>query len=239
MKKIITITIASFALVAVAAYSPTIGVTEISVASKTMIVPVKYTSLATTGAAVSAEALVSTYELPVGTQMYVFDDVSSCYKAWVLSSKGGAWTGVDSASTSGIIQYGTPVGGETLASGSAIWIVFPDTPDESQKIIVYGEVVASLTSTIAEGSTAAPKANLIANPTSADHAFSLGFTPQNGDTVQPIGNSFSGNYVYSDTNAKWVHVSGTTVEYVDTLPALGGYQGAWYISKGGKGTISW
>lgn len=244
MKKLLTIATASLAMAAVAAsYSPTIGVTTLTTSKKNTIIPVKYTSLASTGEAVSAAALVSTKELPAGTQMYVFD--GSTYKAWVLSAEGEEWTAVSSESTSGGYTVGVPAGTETLAAGSAIWLVFANQPTD-QTVVIYGDTPATLSASITAGTTEKPKAHLLVNPTEeasvsiADKL--IGVTPANGDTIQPITDTFDGNYIYNGNVWKKVSVdvdNGGAVTITEGLPTINQYQGFWYISKGGSGTITW
>ncbi len=213
-------------------FTPVVGVTEIKASLTNTIIPVKYNSLLT-GENVTADALVCTDELPAGTQLYVFQD--NKYTGWLLER--GAWTPAAEVSTAdGVssISIGIPAEDQTLAAGSAIWLVFPEKPD-NLKVYIYGQVVTPLESTIIAGKT-----NLLANPTANTIDISAQLKPAKGDKFALIGDTYVGEYVYSGTDWWLRKADGTLEKNNITLPRVGANSGFWYYSKGAEDvTIKW
>ena len=233
MKTLLSVAVASLSIAAVAADAlPKVGVTEISATQKNTIVPVKYTSLAS--GAVRASDLVCTDELPALTQLFVF--INDSYTAWSLTEKGGSWAQVPIANTSvdGIIP-GTPAEGQTLAVGSAIWVVFPNDPEEGQKIYIYGQVASSTTWTVEHG-----KNNLITgNVATFVQGLKTNSILTRKDRIVPIKSTFAGSYVYDGTAWRWMKPDGSVVKDLsitgDTATAIG--DAFWYYSaKSGTST---
>lgn len=231
MKKLITLSVASFAFAAMADnFSPNIGVQQFSAMTDNFILPVKFDSL--NASAISAKELVATNGLVAGTTLYVFQDGS--YTSWVLENSG--WVAMAKVSDTELNPT-QPSDGQVLASGSAIWI----TPVNGKTFSIYGKVITSKTSTIVRGKT-----NLLANPTDATVTGStlaekLSGVAQVKDKITPIGGSFAGYYVYSGTTTGWVHVNGTTITKNATLPDIAANQGFWYVASGSgdPGVINW
>lgn len=239
MKKILPIAIASLALSATAAdFSPTIGVTSIELSNKNNIIPVQFTSLAS-GGAISADALVCTNNIPLNSHLYVYD--SAGYTAWVLEGTG--WSPLSVAGTADGISFSGDATAKTLGTGTAIWLSFPTAPASAVQVAVYGQVATTTNVTIEAGSKAAPKSYLLCNVTASDVALSTkvgGLALEVGDTIQPIASTFAGNYVYGGEANGWVYTQpGASPEKNKPLPTLTQYQGFWFISKGGNGTIEW
>ncbi len=228
MKKLLTIAAATVACSAMAAFSPSISVTQITTSLKNTILPVNVTSLESGN--VKASDLVCTDGLDDGTQLYVFS--GSGYKGFVLS--GGAWTAVESTST---LAPGVTVEADSsvrVASGSAVWLIFAETPS-SQTVYVYGKLVSSPTCTVTANAT-----NLICNPTGS--AATPGTTSMKfatGDKIVPIAAENAGEYVYNGSAWKYRSATGVISDGTVALPSIPKYGGFWYISKGGYGTISW
>lgn len=238
MKKLLSIAVASFAVAAVAAeFSPEIGVTTLSLSAKNNVIPVQYTSLASDGA-VTADALVCTNNIPLNSHLYIY--ASDTYSAWTLTANG--WEALDTSSTSSDgITAGVPAEGQTLPTGSGIWLSLSSAPEQAVLVSVYGKVASGIKSTISAGTSASPVSSLVCNPkgstvSAEDLTTKLSaLNPVKGDKVQLIQSTFSGYYIYN--GSAWKKVSGTTI--TDGLGDLGAYQGFWYVSKGGTGTITW
>lgn len=245
MKKLLSIAVSSLVLATTAGISPDIGVSAISVGeASNVIIPIKYKSLET-GENVTADALVATNGLPSGTRLFVYLD--NAYSAWTLLPTG--WSGVDSSSTAvqGITP-GTPAENQSIPLGNAIWIVFPGS-EKPESVYIYGKYQATgLTSTIARGTVSTPVANLLCNPTAATVEGEALIMKLSGkasakDVISPIGNSFTGNYIFNGT--VWKHYyddNGQMKIEPGVLPSIAAGQGFWYTSKGGEGssfTIEW
>ena len=237
MKKVLSIAVASLAVAAVAAdFSPDIGMTTLSLSAKNNVIPVQYTSLASDGA-VTADALVCTNNIPLNSHLYIY--AGNTYSAWTLAANG--WQALDTSSTSDGITAGVPAEGQTLPTGSGIWLSLSSAPEQAVLVTVYGKVASGITSTISAGTSASPVSSLVCNPNeSTVSAAALttklsALNPVKGDKVQLIQSTFSGYYIYN--GSAWKKVSGTTI--TDGLGDLGAYQGFWYVSKGGTGTITW
>ena len=235
MKKLLTIAVASIAVAAAAdnAYSPSIGVTSIGLSQKNNVIPVQFNSLATSGN-VTAGELVCTNNIPPSSHLYVYDDG---WTAWELQASG--WAPVTTVTADGITG-GSGADTKYLPAGSAIWLSFPAAPDSAINVSFYGKVAASTSTTVAAGASDAPKSTLICNPTSSSVALAgkvSSLSLAKGDTIQPLGATFSGNYVYSGSS--WTKIEEGKITQNATLPSLGQYAGCWFVSKGGSGTITW
>lgn len=252
MKKLLAIAIASIAVGVMAAdpvgYSPKVGVTEITATLQNTIVPVKFSSLVD-ASNIKAKDLVHPQGIPENTQLYVFvnNGDNNTYMSFLMNDR-NEWIALDAASTaSGFIPADQS---QVAVVGSALWLVFPSNTDlTNKKVYIFGQVEDSLTSTIVPG-----KSNLLCNPTTetvVGQALINKITgATRGDTISPLGSSFSGNYIYNGT--VWMHVyqndSGATVidkgtNNEGTLPSLIANQGFWYVSKAQTGgenkTIQW
>lgn len=252
MKKLLTIAIASIAVAAAAdnTYSPSIGVTSISLSQKNNVIPVQFNSLATSGN-VTAGELVCTNNIPLNSHLYVYKDGG--YTAWELQPSG--WVGLSVASTADGISYSGNANEKDLPAGSAIWLSFNAAPVSAIDVSFYGKVATSTNTTIVAGAVSAPVCTLVCNPTGATVAgatlvskIASGISPVKGDKITLVGgSSFDGYYSYSATSGKWKYVTtdseGKTSATVATpeLPDLGPNQGFWYQrSKGAAaGTIEW
>lgn len=250
MKKLLFTAFAALAFMAVAdddpventSYSPLIGVTEISATLQNTIVPVKFTSLDSGN--IKATDLVYPKGIPDNTQLYVFDGTTQKYKAFVMASS--AWAPLATVDTSNPDITQADVN-QVAVSGTAIWLVFPANSDlTNQKVYIYGQVVSSLTSTISPGTTETPVSNLLCNPTDSTISggtliTKLSEVAAKGDTISPIGESFTGNYIYNGT--QWKHYyndeEGNMAVEKNKLPDIAAGAGFWYVSKGGSGTIQW
>lgn len=238
MKKLLTIAVASIAVAAAAdsSYSPSIGVTSIDLSQKNNVIPVQFTSLKES-VPVKAGDLVCTNNIPLGSHLYVYDDG---YTAWELRASGWVGLNVVSSTAADDITYSGNANMKSLSAGSAIWLSFPAKPNSAITVAVYGQVATSASTEIAVGTSEAPKSTLICNPTSssvalADKVSSLSLAK--GDTIQPLGATFSGNYVYSGLS--WTKIEEGKITKNATLPSLDQYTGCWFVSKGGSGTITW
>lgn len=243
MKKILTIAVASIAVAAIAdPFSPEIGVTTLSLTQKNNIVPVQFTSLGN-GGPVSAGEIVCTNNIPLTSHLYVYD-AESGYTVWELQQSG--WVGLDVMADTTMDGLPIPSGdadSKTIAAGSAIWLSFPESskPTSGSPVLVsvYGKVATSTNVTIVAG-----KSNLLCNPTASAKSLDAvlsGKTLSNGDTIQLIEETFSANYVYLSTASSWYKIEpGKAPAKVDSLPALGQYQGVWYKSNGSSNIeITW
>lgn len=240
MKKLLSIAVASLALAAVAdSFSPNIGVTTLQLTRKNNVIPVQYTSLADNGA-ITADALVCTNNIEAGSHLYIFQGDS--YTAWTLGSSG--WEKIDVSSTKPDgISAAAPDANQTLATGSAIWLSFKDAPTSAKLVSIYGAVADGISSTIVAGTTEKPVSSLVCNLTNSS-VTSQALTeklaklnPENGDKIQFLGeSSYNGYYNYNGIN--WEKIEGT--EFKEGLDkGLGAYEGFWYVSVGGAGTITW
>ena len=238
MKKLLSVSLATLAFVAVAdpdpVYSPiTVEVRNITPSVHNTIIPVPVTTIGSTEP-VSVHDLVKAANLPNDTMLYYFNGTS--YKAWKKDST-GAWTTPDISATIGTNAVTAGSAEINVSVGAALWVSFPaDVTPSAQTIVVYGAPVESKTSTIAVGT------NLLANPTGAavdgtTLATKLeNITPVKGDKITYLGGVTSGVY-FTYTGSVWKKVAGKTItEGLDDLPANGGF---WYISNGGAGTINW
>lgn len=242
MKKILTIAVASIAVAAAAdTYSPSIGVTSISLSQKNNVIPVQFNSLATSGN-VTANELVCTNNIPLESHLYVYDNG---YTAWKLESTG--WVAANTVSTSEGITISPGAAEKSLSAGSAIWLSFPETPGSAINVSFYGKVAASTNTTIAAGTDSAPVSTLVCNPTGAtisgsDLAAKLSFV-QPKDKIIPLNSTFGGYYSYSSKYSCWKKVIGTTVDKESVgLPDVEANGGFWYVREKGNttdGSIVW
>ena len=122
MKKLLSLSVASLALVAAAEYtaSPLIGVTEITTTNKNTIVAVPFNSLAGAGN-ISVTDLVCTNGLENNTWIYVH--TGSAYSAWKLTAEG--WQAAISATPDQIIGASAAEANQTVNYGTSFWIVLP------------------------------------------------------------------------------------------------------------------
>ena len=239
MKKLLSASIAALAFAAVADYTPiTVGVTEIdtSTTQTDYIIPVPYQTIGT-NTAVTVHDLVKSANLPEGTKLYHYN--GSSYQVWEVSS-GKIWVAPSVAATAKIAGTSLEAGSTevSVAVGSALWVVFASNPVADQKIYVYGSPVATKTTTISETG----KTYLLSNPNNAtitDLATKLSSIAGTGDKILPIGEAFSGYYVYNGTS--WVKVVGTNINTGASLPSLGAYEGFWYVNKtaGSGSSVTW
>lgn len=243
MKKILTIAVASIAVAAAAdTYSPSIGVTSISLSQKNNVIPVQFTSLKESGAVKVAD-LVCTNNIPLSSHLYVYD---GGYTAWVLQATG--WVPTATVSSTEGIDAGAGADTKSLPAGSAIWLSFPAIPGEAINVSFYGKVATSTNTTIVAGSktgsTKNPVSTLVCNPTGGEITgdalvkmlTSPKFEPVANDKIR-FDNSTNGEYYIFD-GTKWGKLDGN-YDFVEGLPKLDANKGFWYVSLGGQGTISW
>lgn len=248
MKKLLTIAVASIAVAAAAdgSYSPSIGVTSISLSQKNNVIPVQFNSLADSGN-VKAGNLVCTNNIPLNSHLYVYDNG---YTAWELSASG--WNPLNVVSSGDGISYSGNADEKSLPAGSAIWLSFPETPGSAINVSFYGKVATSTNTTIAAGTSSDPVSTLVCNPTGATVAggtlvakLASGVGPVKGDKITLVGgSSYSGYYSYSKSgNWKFVTTDGngvTTATLQDPeLPNLEANQGFWYQRHGAALSIGW
>ena len=226
MKKLLLIAGVAVALAASAEYtSQTIGVTKITTTNRNTIVAVPFASLTNGTAAISANDLVCTNGLPIGTttattQLLVFKD--NGYLTWELAPEG--WVPV--ANGAHAADY---VGANsTIASGGAIWVVLPSAPNPSQDIYIYGDFTTQPTESAVEVGS-----NLIANPLQSDATFTLDGTPATGDQIIISNDNAPVCYSFS-RKGKWTG-DGAAVS-ITAVPVKVG-QGFWYVRKTGS-TVS-
>lgn len=237
MKRILSIAVASLAVAAVAdSFSPQIGVTTLDLNQKNNIIPVQFTSLAGTGE-VTADALVCTNNIPVGSHLYVYQNG---YSAWTLANNG--WVAYDSVTEADGISAGVPAVDQSLPVGTGIWLSFASAPVSAVTVSFYGKVASNTNSVIAAGASDNPVSTLVCNPTSSGVSLAGKFgtgkvVPAKGDKITLLGEStYSGYYSYNGSDWKYVAADNTITVQTPTIPAYGGF---WYLSKGGSGTINW
>jgi len=232
MKKLLSISVASLALAAMAAYTPTtVGVTKITTTNKSTIVPVAYKSLST-GESIAVADLVKAANLPSQTMLYVYNGS----KYFAYQNGNGTWTGVATAST--IDGINTPDQGTdslTLAAGSAVWIVLASAPNPSQDIYVYGAYQTGVTSAAAGSGVS----TLVANPLQSNAVVSSISGLTKGDIILvPKGDTANPDrYVCSDaTSPTWLKGRSAS-----GLPTFAVGQGFWYVSATNSvgATITW
>lgn len=242
MKKLLTIAVASIAVAAAAdgSYSPSIGVTSISLSQKNNVIPVQFTSLKESGAVKVAD-LVCTNNIPLSSHLYVYD---GGYTAWELQATG--WVPTATVSSTDGINAGAGASTKDLPAGSAIWLSFHETPDSAINVSFYGKVATSTNTTITAG-TKEPKnpvSTLVCNPTGGDISgealvemlTSPKFSPVANDKIR-FDNSTNGEY-YIFNGTTWGKLN-DNYQFVEGLPTLYANKGFWYVSLGGAGNISW
>ena len=238
MKKLLTIAVASIAVAAAAegTYSPSIGVTSISLSQKNNVIPVQFTSLKESGN-VKAVDLVCTNNIPLASHLYVYNNG---YTAWELGASG--WVPANTVSTSDGINYSPGAAEMSLSAGSAIWLSFPETPSPAINVSFYGQVAAATNTVITTGSIKDPVSTLVCNPTGSEISGATlaeklsALSPKQGDKIRLDDASFAGYYSYNGSN--WGLINGT-FPIPTGLPALPANKGFWYVSCGGGGEISW
>ena len=236
MKKLLSMTVASLALAAVADYTPiTVSVDTFVPTSNNVIIPVPFSTIGSSTGVVSVHDLVKAANLPDGTMLYYFNGVSTNYVAW-MKQHSGEWaaTGISATSVNNVPM--SPASETVNVSvGSALWLVFPGETDLSkQKVVFYGSPAAITNSTVK-----LDQVNLLSNPTKSAVALDgkLSFATK-GDRIRLIGPDFSGEYVKADSGWKQNAGAGYTPA---TLPSIAPYQGFWYIpnSRNGTQTFNW
>lgn len=223
MKKLVFVAVASLAIAAVAYTPQQVGVTTFTPTTQNAIVPVAFKSLSDGTSAVSPKDLVKTTNLDENTWLIAV--INGAYSSWKL--QGGEW--ISAKYTSTLVQnVSAGVGETTLTAGSAIWIIFPNTP---KQVTIYGAPATGVTSEIA-----ANAATLVGNPLQTEATISVNALA--GDEIVIPTGSTANRYVYR-TNRKgdvseW-RLDGATA----TLPSIGVGQGFWYVRNGAATTLSW
>lgn len=232
MKKLLSVSIATLALAAVADYSPiTVGVTAISTTSKNTIVAVPYSAIGTTDP-IAPKDLVKAANLPEGTMLYVFN--GTLYYAWRQAGN-GAWEVPDTVSTdtnkvSGV-SVTTTAESVTLNKGSALWVVLPKADTYSATIYVYGEGSSpATTSTVSAGNS------LVANPLQSPASFTVSGAMV-GDIIT-IPNDSGDPTLYRYNGTTW-RTFGPGVSPADATLSIGAGHGFWYSAIGSSVTINW
>lgn len=211
MKMTLSLSVAAFALAAMADYSPTIGVTEITTTNKNTIVAVPFTSLSN-GGDLSVTDLVCTNGLAVGTSIYVFKN--NGYKAWMLDASG--WEAA--ATVPEGAEYSKPESGDDLVSSpGAIWVVLTAAPATSQPIYIYGQYTNATETTITTGAN-----NLVANPLQSKAVVGFTGNPVRGDAIIIPHDGTPESYTYGKKG--WTSDGASA-----TLPNIEVGQGFWYV----------
>ena len=240
MKKLLSLSLASLAFAAVADYQPIqVGVTKITAAGDETIIPVPYTTIGGT-TDVSVHDLVKAANLMDGTFLYYYNGTS--YQVWMKS--GSEWTTPDVATTPAIPGASVTQGSSevSVAVGAALWIKmdYEKASGDQRNIYVYGAPATPSWKIVAG------KANLISNPTDSEItgatlANMLDTVSQKGDKIFPISTESHVYWARAKDNT-WSAVSsegsGITVTKEANLPDLEAYQGLWYVSKTGSGTVN-
>ena len=238
MKKILSVSIASIALAAVADYAPIeVGVSEYTSAGINTVIPAPYTSLSGSET-IPVSELVKVANLPDGTMLFYYNGTG--FDAWVkgTGANAGKWVGSDVTTKDGV-SCSPGADQVVLGPGKALWLVL-STSSTTQKIYVYGKPVTSYSSTITAGKTA-----LIANPKSANATLAISGMA-NGDVISIIGSAGLSTYTYDSTKNQWGSKvkpnSGKGLpqwtEFTSFNFASG--TGIWYTSKGSSAvTITW
>ena len=234
MKKLLSIAVAAMAAVALAddpvvtgTPSTEIGVTKITTTKQNTIVAVPYTSLANKGESIEAIRLVKVKGLPEGTQLFQF--VNGAYKAWSISE--GNWAPMTSVGTSGIVAGNIDT---KLAKGTAIWVVLPEKPEQSQSqaIYLYGAYEPEVTTPIVAGM------NLVANPMQDAAEFTFDKIAK-GDTITMTDDANATVYTYTDLGWQHTEKQGTGLpKKVLELPPIAPGCGFWYNAQV-AGTMTW
>lgn len=238
MKKILSVSIASIALAAVADYTPIeVGVSEYTSAGINTVIPAPYTSLSGSET-IPVSELVKVANLPDATMLFYYNGAT--FDAWVkgTGANAGKWIGSDIKNKDGV-SCSAGADEVVLGPGKALWLVL-STSSTTQKIYVYGKPVASYSSTVAAGKTA-----LIANPKATDATLSISGMA-NGDVISIIGSEGLSTYTYDSTRTQWG--SKVKPQSGKGLPQWTGFTsftfssgtGIWYTSKGSSDvTITW
>lgn len=227
MKKLLSIAMSVFAASAFAAGSTEIGLTEISTTNQNTIVAVPFASLTNGVADIAAKDLVKVANLPLETQMFIFNGEQ--YSAFIVVD--GAWsplTNVTDVNVKGVTVSAGDANA-TLVKGSAIWIVLPAAPAAPQKLYIYGAYQTGVTSAIAKGM------NLVANPLQGEADFAI--TATKGDQIT-VPNDNAAPTVYTYNGSTWKTVVNN--EKIEGKPSVPAGRGFWYNSKAeSSGTMSW
>ena len=210
----------------------------------------KYTMIAVPwlqvgGGAVKVCDLVKTDTLTAGDKLYYYN--GSAFEVWELGS-GKTWTALTTVGEANGITTAEAAADKTIARGQALWLERPT--NQATEIWLYGQYAAEAASvTVAQGSAEVVAYTMVANPTAADFDLNVkGVAGAAGDQVSvPADTGIADLYTYD--GAKWMRKTVTTMTVggkerqvkVDTdqgcvVPAG---RGVWYVSKGGKPTISW
>lgn len=232
MKTFLAIAAASLAMSAMATYAPpSIGVTTITATSKNTIIPVPFKGLSDGVSEIKATDLVKTNSLPDHTWLLSYNGTK--YSSFEYS--GGVWVpAIYSSDTQSVLGGDS----DTLACGSAIWIILPGDGPYNTAITVYGAYVEGVTSAVAAGGSDAAVATLVANPLQSAATIG-GIYPVNGDQLIIPGTTEIYSYKTNKKgeNGQWRKDGAQT-----PLPssfALG--QGFWYVraAKAEAMTITW
>ena len=251
MKKLLSVSIATLALAAVADYSITVGITAITTTELNTVIPAPFTSLEG-GNTIPVSQLVKAANLPDDTMLYYYNGTS--FEAWKRGT--GDWQTTDIASTK---KDGITVspGADTvvLGPGNAIWLVLPSAPAaEGQKIYVYGKPVSGYAEDSTTTTVAAGKTTLIGNPrvknakdTSGTEADLTIEGANTGDTISIIDSEEGSLTTYKYNGEEWGYyeepeagVSGLPVWTSAGNLRIGAWQGVWYKSLGSSSvTLTW
>ena len=233
MKKFLSIAIIAIAASAVAEdiVVATVGVTAITSSLKNTIVSVPYTELGTTGGNICVSNIIKTANLEAGDIVSLFTD--SQYKGWILTAgANGAkyWAPLATATIADGVMVGVPAGTETLAPGTALWLVKAQTPNEGFTFYVYGNMYTSNPTTNIQAGN-----NLVANPLQGNASFSYDATKGDmitvpNDTANPDIYTYNGTTWFKKVKRGQIPTSGA--------PTLAPGRGFWYCAKG-SGTMSW
>ena len=230
MKKLLSIAITSFAVVAMADNnaSPTIGVTQISTTNKNTLVAVPFTSLTNSTVALSVKDLVCTNGLANNTWIYV--RTGSAYSAWKLVD--GGWQPAISATPDQIIGADAADANQTVNYGTSFWVVLPDAPavGTPKTFCIYGNATA-----LPSAPAIRAGVNFVANPLQKDATLTVSGMVAGDEIVIPQdGTSLRCKYTVpkegapAEITAGWKR-NGANVGSI--IIPVG--QGFWYIGVDG------
>ena len=233
MKKLLSIVAIAVAVTAVADEKTvaTVGVTAITSSKRHTIVSVPYTELGT-GGNICVSNLIKTANLDLGDIVYVFSGTQ--YKGWILAENGDNvkyWNPLIGVNKDGVSVV-TPSGDETMAAGTAIWLVKAAEPQSAFTFYVYGNAYESAPTTqIAVGN------NLVANPCQATANFVFPNATA-GDTIT-VPNDYGAPTIYTYDGSTW-YTKGSTrfAAPVAGQPSLAAGHGFWYKAQT-AGIMTW
>ena len=160
---------------------------------------------------------------------------------------------VQKAEGEGYDEYtfnGTTWGNVELAPGTTFWY---QSVGSSVPLTLAGLVTNSVSTAVAAGTAAAPKATLLVNPfnSAADLVVAVGAAAAEGDQIAFAGDNGGKDVRYVFKGGQWgyytkpaavtaagIYLADDVFNPVSAISVPGG-KGAWYVSKGGNPTVAW